>query len=667
MKAASIAVAVLAMIADVSALGGCDDGQSPPSTALSSTNTVDEASSAAVRAVELPRNSDEDDEQVALPPPRIRIDWGEWPPEATEPVYQDTNVATLLLTSQSETSLSLELLAGGDQGTTKGIQVDLGSVDLLPGEIVDVAVDLAPFLREEPSYSSSVGVRVRVRDLESDAFVEQVLSTSLYFHQEDDTLVLYDANALKQHFFSGDLEDGSRIVELEDLEDASIRRIVEWEPSGDELIMSAPDVTVSKTDAGHLASPGTLPSTPVYPHTLCAKINVETYDSGNLNSQGITEDIWPTADDGIAVVAYGMTVAVDTTVYVTSPSTGCVTFNHPNSAFVAAVSGFAYFTNTYGSYVRLHDGPSDTHDSYPGATHAYTVASVSFTSGSTRTVTFGDTTNPGESLFTGAAAFSTSLYRYGDGLPNGTEIHVSPAGACGAANYNYYNDYTNNEAYIRMQAPTCFGSNLSSKFTVAHEYGHALGNQAANTGISPEATDHSATPSSCPFSGMAIDYDNTTKEWSSIAFREGWAHFVSARVWNNAADDGLLTWGDEFDLERWSVANTPRGYLKNVCCPGSPGTGCPASLDGAGTIPDWMRGLWDLHTTTCGGAPGKYDMVALYSAIANSGGLTNDNFWAKSESAVASLFPNCVAHWADAGCHNGLDQEGGGNQYGNCP
>jgi len=588
----------------------------------------------------------------------VNAAWMEIGPDDTEAHYSVDTTATLRVTNASETPFNVEVVVGGDQGTTAGITISIGSFELPANGFYDISVDLAPFLVAEAVTSSAAGVRIRLHDLESDDIVGQTSSLPIYFHVENDELVLYNATLLKDEFNSGDFGHVAPDAAL--LPDASIARIVEWsEPESDGVAEA-----ISHDLPGDAY---TVPHAAVYNHTLCARINAETYDSGFENSQGITEDIWPTANDGIVATGYGMKVRVGAAEYNTNPTTGCVTFASGYFAFTATVTGYAYFTNASGTYVRLHNAANDSEVSFPGSTHAYQILNVSFHSPTTTVVTFGDASNPGERLFTGAAAFATSLYRYGDGFEAGTEIHVSPAGACGAANVQYFNDFTFNEAYIRMQGYTCAGSALQAKFLVAHEYGHALGVQNADQSHGWADDTHDVTPSLCDFDGVNYVYGNFTKEWSSIAAREGWAHFVSARVWNDSASDGNFTWDGQHDLERWDASNTVRGYLKNVCCPGSPGTGCSASLDGAGTINDWMRAFWDLHTETCDDAPNKLSMSQFYGGILNSFGLADDNHWSASSGVVASLFPDCDSDWEYIGCHNGIDQIGASGQYGSCP
>lgn len=276
---------------------------------------------------------------------------------------------------------------------------------------------------------------------------------------------------------------------------------------------------------------------------------------------------------------------------------------------------------------------------------------MTFTTG-TNYVEVGDHTP----RWTGMGAMAVSLYRYHDGLSD-TEVHVSDEGACGA-DANYSNDYTNDETYIRFGEDTCSTTGLTLKFVAAHEWGHSYGFQFANSGHSPSSATHAVTPDSCGFANP--NYSFFSKEWSSIAAKEGWAHFVSAKVWNNKASDGQFRFGSSLDLERWDSGNTAYGRTYNVCCDDD-NSSCENSLDGASTNGDWMRGLWDMYTNnSCSNAPSLTDMTRLYSELVNSSGLSNSNNWSKSQSAVDTLITQghigstCDDLWDEAGCHNGM-------------
>jgi hypothetical protein len=627
----------------------------------------------------------EEPTELALPRPEVTLRW---------PAVHDADAAfesgepatTLEVVNHGDRELWVDLHVGGDAGSTAGSTYEAGSIEVAAGASETIEIDLSPYLAKDAVYSSSVGVRGRLYDPASGDHVGQVMSLPLYFHAlEGGDVALYNDTVLREVFAAGDFagvaaDDPTYTAAPLEGEGSAVSRIVAWAPQpGEEAELheihrkeasrTEPEGASSGVAGGH-DSITTSANATDYLHNLCVRINVETWDSGDSNPIGDEEDVWIDANDGIQVEGLGMLVAINLAPFTTARSTypGCVSFTTTSHTFTATITGYADFTSSNGSYVRLHNGSNTTQDNYPGSTYSYQVTGVEFIGSWPTYVDIGSTDNPGERLWTGAAAFMKSLMRYDDGLPANTEIHVSPNGDCNVASMQYGNDFINNESYIRVEGYTCAGSDMQSKYLVAHEYGHSLGSQRANAVISPDSETHSATPKgSCEFTTEYGTYGTDTKEWSSASVREGWAHFVSARVWNDKAAGGKFRWEEVTDLDRWNAANDVRGYLKNECCPGSPGTNCPGSLDGAGTIGDWLRAFWDLHSQDCSDAPNKLEMTDLYSEIANSSGLANDNFWPKSATAVASLFPACEADWDTIGCHNGIDQQGGAGQYGSCP
>jgi hypothetical protein len=324
-----------------------------------------------------------------------------------------------------------------------------------------------------------------------------------------------------------------------------------------------------------------------------------------------------------------------------------------------------------GTYVRLHDGPRNTVDDFPGLEYVRTTTSTPFQSPYATVIQVGLYNE----RWTAMATFAKALERYHDDLPSNTEFHVNDQNGCKldtildpcdeqteyccdcGPNQNYSNDVGANESYIRMHSKDCNGTNLRSKFVTAHEYGHAYGSQVANKAIQdPLNPLHNVEPDNCGFGNPG--YDNDTKEWSSLAFHEGFAHWVSARVWNDRLTDGQFRWETSFDLLRCDACPNPRGYLKNFCCVAAT-QGCADSLFGTGTIQDWMRGFWQLHAHSCDDAPTRAGVAELYGNILNyPAGLYDYSFFSLTTLEVPTLFPDCDYAWETIGCENSLDELG---------
>jgi hypothetical protein len=389
-----------------------------------------------------------------------------------------------------------------------------------------------------------------------------------------------------------------------------------------------------------------------YTHILCVRFQVDTFDSGFENSAGQTEDVWPNANSGTTETAHGVRVRVGSTTWDTGVN-GCRVWTSSVFSTSHNVRVYAYASDANSNFVRVHTGPAynPPQEDYPGSTYSLLTTNVLFVHNVPTVLNVGSY-SPRWTLM---GALATSLNRYGDGISD-TEFHVADSGDCGW-NENYHNDPSENLSYIVMEANSCHGTSQRNKFVVAHEYGHAYLYQVSNMSTqSPASASHNVTPSNCPFSENGLAYTNRTKEWSSLAFREGFAHFISARVWNDSAADGHFRWGQSYDLDRWDSSDAPGGYLVNECCSGTGGS-CANSLNGTGVIPDWMRGLWDFHTDSV--CPRSKSQMALFHwLVAGQSGLDNDEFFAASQTAASIFGTTCAQRWDLHACHNGLDRVG---------
>lgn len=609
------------------------------------------------------------------PPPSVRFAWANVLPG------EDTTLAdgqlTAVLTNETEAEVVVAAEWLGDLGTTHTYRGTLEEITLPPGEDAEIKVDLASLFPTLTSkYSGHLHLFGRLTGTEDEVDLGSAISPDLYFHVDSAGVVAYDESRLLAAHRAGDFNGlESETEQLVDEEgDSALVRIVQYEadaqaPAPSEIELGSAGSVVSST--GGQAVPvapaiGDLmdePSSPaaIYPHTLCVSYQVQTVDSGSTNSQGLTEDYWTNADSGINVFAHGVRVVVGAATYDTN-ALGCVTFTSPYPAFGANVKVWAFATDIDGNYVRMHNGPSNSTSSYPGSTYSWTVSNVPFVSGAITAVAAGSYTPRATAM----ASLAFSHFRYHDGISD-RALHVSDQAGSNPfdeddcdANVNYLNDVNDEISYIKFVSAgaPCDFHNLYNKFVVSHEYGHAYSHQFANEALTlPASTTHSATPAgTCSFGAGAIGYDNNTKEWSSIGIREGFAHFVSARIWNDAAADGQFRWGTSFDLERWNASNTVGGYLVNQCCPGT-SSSCETSLDGAGVLTDWMRAFWDIHTDSICDLS-AIEMAALYGWTIGQPNLTNDGFFPTTQITMSIWGATCESRWDWIACYNGIDRQG---------
>jgi len=160
---------------------------------------------------------------------------------------------------------------------------------------------------------------------------------------------------------------------------------------------------------------------------------------------------------------------------------------------------------------------------------------------------------------------------------------------------------------------------------------------------------------------MGPSYQIDSKEWTSINFREGFAHFIAARVWNEATENGKFRWfGVTYDLEKWDSGNTPGGRTRNVCCTSA--MSCASSLAGASTNQDWLLAFWDLYNYTGCSPTLNRERMLMWHRDTIDWWLQDENlFYDMSRGALqglvsAGVLGSCFDDaWEDTyACHNGI-------------
>ena len=410
----------------------------------------------------------------------------------------------------------------------------------------------------------------------------------------------------------------------------------------------------------------------------CIKWEIQTADSGRQipygPNAGGTEDRYRTADQGVIASAVGVRIRIqgpgfDQT-FDTEPNTGCVTWSDTDGK-TYSVRVYAYQTDSAGNYVRMHTHTTNC-TSYPGSTYSALLTGYNPTAGGTNDLYVGDYLP----YWTGQAMVGYGLYRYHGPLQN-KAIHVSrdTVECKDSAHYGNSNSYiTSGRHCIRLS--DCRSRQwIRMKFVANHELGHAL---AALWYGSHSGASNGGEPNALPtWSGSTDDaqrcnvysgYTIYSVEYNSIGFREGFAHFYSARVFNDKDAEGAFNWLNyemtsdsdaANDLERYAggSGSNSGGDLENLCCSQSP---CRV---GNGIIGDWMRFFWDWYTNvsrSCPYQPDGDDMLELYAHTRLQGGLQKDNYFGKMRSAAQGLaLPACLkgARFDAYAAHNGIDNE----------
>jgi hypothetical protein len=144
-----------------------------------------------------------------------------------------------------------------------------------------------------------------------------------------------------------------------------------------------------------------------------------------------------------------------------------------------------------------------------------------------------------------------------------------------------------------------------SKFTITHEYGHALLIAKLNPPLTPAGLDYSVA------AGEASQHTWTSKEWQLTAAIEGFAHFVSGAVWNDLGPDAdcKVVIGSDINPFAQSTKNL---NTFNRLFENSYNT---ASYPDQGIEQDWAQFFWNYRTDTVPqpiGIPTDAQLVALF-------------------------------------------------------
>ena len=402
---------------------------------------------------------------------------------------------------------------------------------------------------------------------------------------------------------------------------------------------------------------------------ICVVADVQATDAA-LTANGVTEDKWIGAadTDEYQVVGRGFRVRVRQGAWVqdydSHPETGCFSFDRASAnGFDIRVYGFA--TDSAGNRVRIHDGQTDTSSWYPGATYSALWQNQTLSSGQPN---YYQLDGRASDRWTTIAAAAFALYRYHDGNSGVTLSIGFDEGDCndsGSINGNAPNYVESDAAHlVRIGRCASSSSDAREKMLVTHELGHAMlrlyygydgDDQPRSQTYDPATDDDPITLAWPPAGGRCWDSDGgfdsygmNTLEWNSQAFKEAFADFYSAKVWNLKDNRATYTYrGTPYDLEMWDNTggvNTSGGFTAEFC-------GSDAA--NVTTKGDMLRFLWDFYTLAgCADQPNRLDMFRLYRAVRENDrdgtyDLTNTNYDEAVEYAIENSLPSL------SGCEQG--------------
>lgn len=576
-----------------------------------------------------------DGESLPAPWSPIGLSWAELPADDGGSVT-GSGTLTLRVANRTAAPLTAQIQGRLDAGAGAVASLALGTVTLPAGGTVPLSVGLAAFGLDLSRMGYSGQLLASGSALTASG-EETAVSPPVYFHPVTGTTgpgyVFYRDAALAATFRAGDF--AGRVRDLTE-PGAVTSRVVE---GGSGEISGGPGA----------ASPAQ--------YTTCIRWQIQTTDSSHAipfgpNAGGV-EDQYLGCDGGCVVKARGVRVKVSRSgweqTFDADPTTGCFSWSNTGTTFSVRVYG--YSTDSAGNRVRIHTDPADF-SSYPGQTYSILLTNVTPTNGGTNTYDVGSNV----SRWTAMASLGFGIYRFHTGLAN-KSFHVAMDDSqCGgsSAHFGSSNSHiTEGRHYLRIGNCGAGSPQTRRKFVVTHELGHTIAalyygsDPAAVDGGEPSMSyDNPVPPNACGDGGDF--YSIASKEFSSVGFREGFAHFIAARIWNDKDTEGAFHWfeSDTQDLERYDngAGASTGGRLENVCCAGG---GCAASWDNAGTIEDWMRFFWDFYTNTDAGCPQQPDagdMLNLYKKTRLNGGLTGTNYFTKMRTAAGQIgLPACLA------------------------
>lgn len=332
-----------------------------------------------------------------------------------------------------------------------------------------------------------------------------------------------------------------------------------------------------------LAAAGLSPAAYGATFEVCIMADVLTTDS-NLTANGISEDYWQDGNDPVEalMVGRGFRVRVRQGAWVqdfdSHPDSGCFSFDRNSaSGFDLRVYGFA--TDTAGNHVRIHDAQTDTSSWYPGTTYSALWQGQTLSSASPNTYVLDGRASD---RWTTIAAAAFALRRYHDGNAGKTlsigfnEGNCDSSTSIGGNSENYIE--SNNAHLIQIGRCASTSSDAREKMMVTHEQGHTMlrlyygfdGDDAPrNQTYSPPNTITTDAPPQGPSCWNINSYTMNSLEWNSQAFKEAFADFYSARVWNvNDARATYVSRGTAYDLEFWDnvgETNPDGGFTENWC------------------------------------------------------------------------------------------------------
>jgi hypothetical protein len=178
-----------------------------------------------------------------------------------------------------------------------------------------------------------------------------------------------------------------------------------------------------------------------------------------------------------------------------------------------------------------------------------------------------------------------------------------------------------------------FSTAAQAKFTIVHEYGHAIWMARVNPPIGADGLDYSVTNEEGDQHAMR------SKEWQLAAAVEGFAHFVATVAWNETSpntpavyvmgSDANPNLNDPFDFNQFEK------YFES--------NWNPASYEGQGVETDWAQFFWNYHTDIpLIGVPQPSQSTLMALLLGSYPWPVNEGFFADFSGAASVILPTTV-------------------------
>jgi hypothetical protein len=226
-------------------------------------------------------------------------------------------------------------------------------------------------------------------------------------------------------------------------------------------------------------------------------------------------------------------------------------------------------------------------------------------------------------------------------------------------------DYNSSTNLIRLGNDPLYGGHYRSKWTVGHEFGHAIDD--LGVGAYPGSTSYgdasSVAECNCAYISTSESHCLQSREHIAAAIFEGWGHFSATRVLNNPADSSAWFGYYKKSLSFSNPGNPPIDPPRAISVvPSTPyrwmeNRSCDASDKGVEV--DWL-GFWYKVNTQTTNQFSFADLRSIYQSMCGGTCLSNNSAhsptWDKlQDAAVAVFLPGKASAFANRGDDFGVD------------